>query len=65
MEKHKEIFFARGFSQVEEDHVAVVYISTKEQDADILKKAMLKSKFEFHRDGNGVENNPFLVEREC
>eukprot|EP00253_Pinus_taeda_P020447 PITA_20447 len=41
------------------------YISTEEQDADILTKALSKGKFEFHRDRIGVANNPFLVEREC
>lgn len=41
------------------------YISIEEQDADILTKALSKCKFEFHRDRIGVEDNPFLVEREC
>eukprot|EP00253_Pinus_taeda_P005295 PITA_05295 len=41
------------------------YISTKEQDVDILTKAFSKCKFEFHRDRIGVADNPFLVEREC
>eukprot|EP00253_Pinus_taeda_P014202 PITA_14202 len=41
------------------------YISTEEQDDDILTKASSKCKFEFHRDRIGVADNPFLVEREC
>jgi len=41
------------------------YISTEEQDANILTKAFSKCKFEFHRDRIGVADNPFLVEREC
>jgi len=41
------------------------YIPKKEQDADILTKALSRCKFEFHRDRIGVANNPFLVEREC
>ena len=41
------------------------YISTEEQDADILTKALSKGKFEFHRDRIEVADNPFLVEREC
>ena len=41
------------------------YISTKEQDADILTKALSNCKFEFHRDKIGVADNPFLIEREC
>lgn len=41
------------------------YISTEEQDADILTKALSKCKFKFHRDMIGVADNPFLVESEC
>eukprot|EP00253_Pinus_taeda_P009290 PITA_09290 len=41
------------------------YILSEEQDANILTKALPKSKFKFHRDRIGVEDNPFLVEREC
>ena len=43
----------------------LLYISTEEQDADILTKALSKGKFEFHRDRIEVADNPFLVEREC
>ena len=39
------------------------YVSTEEQDADTLTKALSKCKFEFHRDRIGVTDNPFLVER--
>jgi len=62
--KHKARFVARGFSQVERI-MLLQYISTKEQDADILTKALSKCKFEFHIDKIGVADNPFLVEREC
>eukprot|EP00253_Pinus_taeda_P036377 PITA_36377 len=41
------------------------YIPTKDQDADILTKALTKRKFEYHRDRIGVADNPYLVEREC
>eukprot|EP00253_Pinus_taeda_P003104 PITA_03104 len=41
------------------------YISIEEHDVDILTKALSKGKFEFHRDRNGVADNPFLVERKC
>ena len=41
------------------------YVSTEEQDDDILTKALSKCKFKFHRDRIGVTYNPFLVEREC
>ena len=64
VEKHKARFVARGFSQVERI-MLLQYISTEEQDADILTKALSKCKFEFHRDRIGVADNPFLVEREC
>ena len=42
-----------------------LYVSIEEHDADILTKALSKCKFEFHKDGIGVTNNPFVVEREC
>jgi hypothetical protein len=41
------------------------YIPTEDQDADILTKALTRSKFEYHRDRIGVKDNPFIVEREC
>ena len=40
------------------------YIPTKEQDVDILTKALEIRKFEFNRDRIGVEGNPFIVEKE-
>jgi len=42
----------------------LLYVSTEEQDANILTKALSKCKFEFHRDRIGVTDNPFLLERE-
>jgi hypothetical protein len=41
------------------------FIPMEYQDADILTKALTRSKFEYHRDRIGVKDNPFLVEREC
>jgi len=41
------------------------YIPTKEQDANILTKALSRCKFEFHRGRIEVADNPFLVKREC
>eukprot|EP00253_Pinus_taeda_P002745 PITA_02745 len=41
------------------------YIPMEDQDADILTKALTKSKFEYHRGRIGVADNPYLVEREC
>ena len=40
------------------------YIPTEDQDVDILTKALTRSKFEYHRGRIGVEDNPYLVERE-
>jgi len=41
------------------------YVPTEEHDADILTKAFSRGKFEFHRCGIGVFDNPFLAKREC
>ena len=41
------------------------YIPMEDQDADILKKALTRSKFEYHRGRIEVKDNPYLVEREC
>ncbi len=41
------------------------YIPMEERDANILRKALSRCKFDFHKDTIGVVDNPFLVEREC
>jgi hypothetical protein len=41
------------------------YIPMEDRDADILTKALTRSKFKYHRDRIGVKDNPFLAEREC
>jgi len=41
------------------------YIPIEDQDDKILTKALSRCKFKFHRDNIGVDDNPFLVEREC
>ena len=41
------------------------FIPTEDNDADILRKALTRRKFEYYRDKIGVKDNPFLVEREC
>ena len=41
------------------------YIPMEDHDANILMKALTRSKFEYHRDRIGVKDNPFLVKREC
>jgi hypothetical protein len=45
--------------------VELQYISTNEQVADILTKALNKGKFVFFRDKLGVVSNTFLDMREC
>ena len=40
-------------------------ILDKDQDVDIRTKALTRSKFEYHRGRIGVDDNPYLVEREC
>ena len=37
----------------------------EDQDVDILKKALTRRKFKYHRGRIWVKDNPFLVEREC
>jgi len=41
------------------------YIPTKEKIANILTKALERSRFVHHRDNLGVVHNPFLAKREC
>ena len=55
---HLRDFVLRGIMLLE-------YIPMEEQDVDILKKEILRCKFDFHGDGIGVVDNLFLVEREC
>ena len=50
---------------VQQKIMLLSYIPTEDQDADILTKALTKSKFEYHRDKIRVVDNPYLVEREC
>ena len=41
------------------------YVPTEDQDADILTKALTRSKFEFQKGRIGVADNPYLAESEC
>ena len=41
------------------------YIPTEDQDVDILKKALTKRKFKYHRGKTGVADNHFIIEGEC
>ena len=63
--KHIDIWYHHLRDCVVKRIMLLLYVSTEEQDADILTKALSKCKFEFHRDRIGVTDNPFLVEREC
>eukprot|EP00253_Pinus_taeda_P031281 PITA_31281 len=63
--KHIDIRYHHLRDYVVKRIMLLLYVSTKEQDANILTKEFSKCKFEFHRDRIGVTDNPFLVEREC
>eukprot|EP00253_Pinus_taeda_P017760 PITA_17760 len=63
--KHIDIRYHHLRDCVVKRIMMLLYISTEEQDADILTKALSKGKFEFHRDRIGVAYNPFLVKRKC
>ena len=63
--KHIDIRYHHLRNCVVKRIMLLLYVSTEEQGADILTKALLKLKFEFHIDRIGVTDNHFLVEREC
>eukprot|EP00253_Pinus_taeda_P017780 PITA_17780 len=63
--KHIDIWYHHVRDCVVKRIMLLLYVSTEEQDADILTKALSKCKFDFNRDRIGVTDNPFLVEREC
>ena len=63
--KHIDIQYHHIIDCVQRKIVLLSYIPTKDQDADILMKALTRSKFEYHRDKIEVADNPYLVEREC
>eukprot|EP00253_Pinus_taeda_P005828 PITA_05828 len=63
--KHIDIWYHHLRDYVVKRIMLLLYVSTEEQNADILTKALSKCKFEFHRDRIRVTDNPFLVEREC
>eukprot|EP00253_Pinus_taeda_P035604 PITA_35604 len=63
--KHIDIWYHHLQDYVVNMIMLLLYVSTEEQDADILTKALSKCKFKFHRDRIGVIDNLFLVEREC
>jgi hypothetical protein len=63
--KHIDIRYHHLRDCVQRKIMLLQYIPIEDQDADILTKALTKSKFEYHRDRIGMKDNPFLVEREC
>jgi hypothetical protein len=63
--KHIDIRYHHLRDCVHQNIMLLQYIPREDQDADILMKALTRSKFEYHRDRIGVKDNPFLVEREC
>jgi hypothetical protein len=63
--KHIEIWYHFICDYVQRGAVELQYISTKEQVADILTKALNMGKFVFFRDKLGVVSNTFLGMREC
>ena len=63
--KHIDIWYHHMRDCVHRKIMLLQYIPMKDRDADILTKALGRSKFEYHRDRIGVKDNPNLVEREC
>ena len=63
--KHIDIWYHHIRDCVHRKIMLLQYIPTKDQDVDILTKALGRSKFEYHRGRIGVKDNPYLVEREC
>jgi hypothetical protein len=62
--KHIEIRYHFIRDKVQKGVVKLQYISTNEQVADTLTKALPKGKFEYFREKLGVLENPFLTKRE-
>ena len=63
--KHIDIQYHHLRDCVQRKIMLLQYIPMENQDADILMKALTRSKFKYHRDMIGVKHNPFLIEREC
>ncbi len=63
--KHIDIRYHHLRDYVARRIMLLQYISTEEQEDDILTKAFSKCKFEFHRDRIGLADNPYVIEREC
>eukprot|EP00253_Pinus_taeda_P021894 PITA_21894 len=63
--KHIDIRYHHTRDCVQRRIMLLSYIPTEDQDADVLTKALTRSKFEYHKGRIGVVDNPYLVEREC
>jgi hypothetical protein len=63
--KHIEIRYHFIHDYVQRGVVELQYISTDEQVADILSKALNRGKFVIFRDKLGVVSNNFLNMRDC
>jgi hypothetical protein len=63
--KHIEVRYHFIRDYVQRGAVELQYISTEEQVADILTKALNMGKFVFFRDKLGVVSNTYLSMREC
>ena len=63
--KHIDIQYHHIIYCVQKKITLLQYISTEDQDADILTKVLIRRKFEYHRGRIRVKDNPYLVEREC
>ena len=63
--KHIDIWYHHLRDCVLRRIMLLQYIATEDWDADILRKALTRRKFKYHRDRTGVKDNPFIFEREC
>jgi hypothetical protein len=63
--KHIEIMYHFINDWVQRGAVQLQYVSTGEQIADILTKALPKGKHVYFRDKMGLVRNTFLGKREC
>ena len=63
--KHIEIIYHFIRDYVQRGVVRLQYVSTDEQVADILSKALGRGKHVYFRDKLGVVKNTFLGTREC
>eukprot|EP00253_Pinus_taeda_P033244 PITA_33244 len=59
--KHIDIRYHHIRDCVQRRIMLLSYTPTEDQDADILTKALTRSKFEYHRGRIGVADNPYLV----